>query len=220
MTRPAPRAMRLGWSFCRSRPITTPWIAACRTARPCPWSLPLRTADRSIPPTSWPRPPCRWRRCAAPRMPSSTSCSPPPPRSACPSWPPAFPRSYVDANREPYELDPGMFEGPLPRPLNHRTTRVAAGPRHDPAGRGQRRGDLSRPRPVRRDRAAAGNLLAALSSGPVDAGRADLRPVRRRPADRRPFHAVLGLGHGPARARPSRRHRAGRQSRRGLRRRT
>ena len=38
-----------------------------------------------------------------------------------------FPRSYVDANREPYELDPGMFDGPLPRPINHRTTRVAAG---------------------------------------------------------------------------------------------
>src|SRR5258708_27191800 len=38
-----------------------------------------------------------------------------------------FPRSYVDANREPYELDPGLFEGPLPPPLNHRTTRVAAG---------------------------------------------------------------------------------------------
>jgi N-formylglutamate amidohydrolase len=38
-----------------------------------------------------------------------------------------FPRSFVDVNREPYELDPGMFEGPLPRPLNHRTTRVAAG---------------------------------------------------------------------------------------------
>ena len=38
-----------------------------------------------------------------------------------------FPRSFVDANREPYELDPGMFEGPLPAPLNHRTTRVAAG---------------------------------------------------------------------------------------------
>jgi len=38
-----------------------------------------------------------------------------------------FPRSYVDANRESYELDPGMFEGPLPQPLNHRTTRVAAG---------------------------------------------------------------------------------------------
>ena len=38
-----------------------------------------------------------------------------------------FPRSFVDANREPYELDPAMFEGPLPRSLNHRTTRVAAG---------------------------------------------------------------------------------------------
>lgn len=38
-----------------------------------------------------------------------------------------FPRSYVDANREPYELDPAMFEGPLPRALNHRTSRVAAG---------------------------------------------------------------------------------------------
>jgi N-formylglutamate amidohydrolase len=38
-----------------------------------------------------------------------------------------FPRSYVDANREPYELDPAMFEGPLPRPLNHRSSRVAAG---------------------------------------------------------------------------------------------
>ncbi len=38
-----------------------------------------------------------------------------------------FPRSFVDVNREPYELDPGMFDGPLPRPLNHRTTRVAAG---------------------------------------------------------------------------------------------
>ena len=38
-----------------------------------------------------------------------------------------FPRSYVDANRESYELDPAMFEGPLPRALNHRTSRVAAG---------------------------------------------------------------------------------------------
>jgi len=38
-----------------------------------------------------------------------------------------FPRSYVDANREAYELDPAMFDGPLPRALNHRTSRVAAG---------------------------------------------------------------------------------------------
>jgi len=49
------------------------------------------------------------------------------PRLGMPFLAACFPRSYVDANREPYELDPGMFEGPLPRPLNHRTTRVAAG---------------------------------------------------------------------------------------------
>ncbi len=48
------------------------------------------------------------------------------PRLGMPLVAACFPRSYVDANREPYELDPGMFEGPLPRPLNHRTTRVAA----------------------------------------------------------------------------------------------
>jgi N-formylglutamate amidohydrolase len=49
------------------------------------------------------------------------------PRLGMPLLAARFPRSYVDANREPYELDPSMFEGPLPRPLNHRTTRVAAG---------------------------------------------------------------------------------------------
>jgi N-formylglutamate amidohydrolase len=58
-----------------------------------------------------------------------------------------FPRSYVDANREPYELDPGMFEGPLPRPLNNRTTRVAAGlgmiPRVAASGEAIYRGRMS-----------------------------------------------------------------------------
>jgi len=39
-----------------------------------------------------------------------------------------FPRAYVDVNREPFELDPGMFSGALPMdPLNSRSTRVAAG---------------------------------------------------------------------------------------------
>src|ERR1700736_6874246 len=31
-----------------------------------------------------------------------------------------FPRSYVDVNREPYELDPRMFTGPLPGFPNRR----------------------------------------------------------------------------------------------------
>jgi len=38
-----------------------------------------------------------------------------------------FPRSYVDVNREPYELDPSMFAGRLPSFANTRSMRVAGG---------------------------------------------------------------------------------------------
>ncbi|NKB49340.1 MAG: N-formylglutamate amidohydrolase [Alphaproteobacteria bacterium] len=38
-----------------------------------------------------------------------------------------FPRAYVDPNREPYELDPAMFDGALPGYVNKRSPRVAAG---------------------------------------------------------------------------------------------
>lgn len=38
-----------------------------------------------------------------------------------------FPRVFLDCNREPYELDPGMFDGPLPTYANTRSPRVAAG---------------------------------------------------------------------------------------------
>jgi N-formylglutamate amidohydrolase len=38
-----------------------------------------------------------------------------------------FPRSFVDANREPYEVDAAMFDGPLPAYANTRSPRVAAG---------------------------------------------------------------------------------------------
>lgn len=38
-----------------------------------------------------------------------------------------FPRAYVDPNREPYELDPAMFDGPLPAFVNSNSSRVAAG---------------------------------------------------------------------------------------------
>jgi N-formylglutamate amidohydrolase len=38
-----------------------------------------------------------------------------------------FPRAYVDPNREPYELDPEMFEDALPDYVNSRSPRVAAG---------------------------------------------------------------------------------------------
>jgi N-formylglutamate amidohydrolase len=38
-----------------------------------------------------------------------------------------FPRAYLDLNREPYELDPRMFEGRLPAFANTRSMRVAGG---------------------------------------------------------------------------------------------
>jgi N-formylglutamate amidohydrolase len=37
------------------------------------------------------------------------------------------PRAYLDLNREPYELDPRMFDGALPEFANTRSLRVAAG---------------------------------------------------------------------------------------------
>ena len=38
-----------------------------------------------------------------------------------------FPRCYVDVNREPYELDPRMFDGRVPSFANTRSMRVAGG---------------------------------------------------------------------------------------------
>jgi N-formylglutamate amidohydrolase len=38
-----------------------------------------------------------------------------------------FPRTYLDLNREPYELDPRMFDGRLPACANTRSIRVAGG---------------------------------------------------------------------------------------------
>ena len=38
-----------------------------------------------------------------------------------------FPRAFLDVNREPYELDPRMFDGRLPPQSNTRSVRVAGG---------------------------------------------------------------------------------------------
>ncbi len=38
-----------------------------------------------------------------------------------------FPRAFVDVNREPYELDPAMFDDALPSYVNTRSPRVVAG---------------------------------------------------------------------------------------------
>lgn len=58
-----------------------------------------------------------------------------------------FPRAYLDVNREPYELDPRMFDGRLPAYVNTRSMRVAGGlgtiPRIVADGYGIYRGRLS-----------------------------------------------------------------------------
>lgn len=38
-----------------------------------------------------------------------------------------FPRAYLDVNREPYELEPRLFDGPLPPYANTRSVRVQSG---------------------------------------------------------------------------------------------
>src|SRR5690606_37849891 len=38
-----------------------------------------------------------------------------------------FPRAYLDVNREPYELDPELFDEPLPQFANTQTMRVVGG---------------------------------------------------------------------------------------------
>ncbi len=45
----------------------------------------------------------------------------------CPLLKANFPRAWLDVNREPYELDPKMFEGTLPTYANVRSVRVAGG---------------------------------------------------------------------------------------------
>ncbi len=49
------------------------------------------------------------------------------PRLGAPLIRALFPRAFVDANREPFELDPAMFADELPAYANTRSPRVAAG---------------------------------------------------------------------------------------------
>lgn len=49
------------------------------------------------------------------------------PRFGAPLMRAHFPRAFLDVNREPYELDPRMFDGRLPPFANTRSLRVAGG---------------------------------------------------------------------------------------------
>jgi N-formylglutamate amidohydrolase len=49
------------------------------------------------------------------------------PRHGAPLLQALFPRAFIDPNREPWELDPGMFEDELPAHVNTTSPRVACG---------------------------------------------------------------------------------------------
>ena len=59
-----------------------------------------------------------------------------------------FPRAYLDVNREPYELDPQVFDQPLPEFANTRSLRVAVGLGTIPRVVGDAQPIYRRPMPV------------------------------------------------------------------------
>lgn len=126
-----------------------------------------------------------------------------------------FPRAYVDVNREPWELDPAMFDGKLPDFVNTRSPRVGGGlgtlARVVANGTDIYRGKLTFPEARRRVEtlytpyhAALADLLAR---GTAKFGRVALidchsmpsvgGPMDRDPGKRR-ADFVLGDGHGQA----------------------
>ncbi len=68
-----------------------------------------------------------------------------------------FPRAFLDLNREPFELDPRMFDGPLPDYVNTRSLRVAAGLGTIPRVVGDAQ-------PIYRGRVAAADALARVAT--------------------------------------------------------
>ena len=214
---PAPRAMRLGWSLspvapahdaldCRLPQRQTAAAGRCLSAQRIGLSRRFPGPGRRV--AGGPAP-CRrcLRRRAVRRRPGARHA--PAGRALSALLRRRQPRALRARSRHVRRAPAAAAQSPH-HPRRRR-------PRHDPARGGQRRGDLSRPRAVRRDRAAGWKPAGGPIIDAVDAGRANPPAVRQRPADRRPFHAVLGVGHGPARPRSPRRYRAGRQSWRILR---
>ena len=125
-----------------------------------------------------------------------------------------FPRSYVDVNREPYELDPRMFTGRLPSFANTRSMRVAGGlgtiPRVVGDGQEIYRERLSVDDALGADRGA----LQALSPRAAAADQQGASGVRNRDPGGLPFDAV---GRRVARRAAAARHRDRRPLRHQLR---
>ena len=100
-----------------------------------------------------------------------------------------FPRAFCDANREPWELDPAMFEERLPAWVNTASARVGAGlgtiARVVASGEAIYRRKLRFAEAERRVRL----LLGAVPCGVARPGGGHAAAVRRLPAGGLPFHA-------------------------------
>ena len=101
-----------------------------------------------------------------------------------------FPRCFVDVNREPYELDPRMFEGRLPSFANTRSMRVAGGLGTVARVVGDAQEIYDQRIPVDDALSRIESAVQALSPRPAAAVHAAAPGFRRRRAGRLPFHAV------------------------------
>ena len=135
--------------------------------------------------------------CAARRTPSSTSFSWPRWISACRCSGPGSRAPILDVNREPYELDPRMFEGRLPAFANTRSVRVAGGLGTIARVVGDAQEIYARRLPVEDALRRIERPAQALPRGPAEpADRARGRSVRPHLADRLSFDAVVFARHG------------------------
>ena len=107
-----------------STPPSTCWSRSIGAGRSCSTR---RIAGRSIRAPFWPPRGSISRPCGARKIPSSTNLIAGVVTRGYPMMRAHFPRCYVDVNREPYELDPRMFDGRLPSFANTRSMRVAGG---------------------------------------------------------------------------------------------
>ena len=119
-----------------------------------------------------------------------------------------FPRAYLDVNREPYELDPQIFDGRLPEFANTRSLRVAVGLGTIPRVVGDAQPIYKKPISDRRRSEPDRNALPALSRPIEGPDRARARMVRGGGAARLPLDALQ------RRRRQRTRHRARRSLRR------
>ena len=109
-----------------------------------------------------------------------------------------FPRAFCDANREPWELDPGMFEERLPPWVNTASARVGAGlgtiARIVASGEAIYRRKLRFAEAERRVHL----YLGALPHGAARPGGGDAPAIRRLRAGGLPFHAREQPHHASA----------------------